>query len=122
MARTPAVRALAVDGKGLSPICSSMTSLPWALRRLATASTSNAVSAVGPWANWLGRGVAVIRSRESGATIATGAKDLPGAPRQQRAMAQRSVPEPQVKSAAAFVLTDRCAKGLAQRSLGAAVG
>ena len=36
----------AVLGNGLSPICSSMTSLPAALSRRATARTSNAVSAV----------------------------------------------------------------------------
>src|SRR5436305_14231094 len=39
--------------KGLSPICSSITSLPWALSRLATASTSKAVSPVRPEAKAL---------------------------------------------------------------------
>ena len=38
-------------GNGLSPICSSMTSLPAALRRRATARTSKAVSPVRPRAN-----------------------------------------------------------------------
>src|SRR5437868_13802975 len=42
----PASMAWRGVGKGLSPICSSMTSLRWDLRRLATASTSKAVSAV----------------------------------------------------------------------------
>src|SRR5262245_28620092 len=41
----PAARAAAGVEKGLSPICSSMTSLPWPFKRLATARTSNAVSA-----------------------------------------------------------------------------
>src|SRR5262245_46599374 len=45
--------ACLVLGKGLSPICSSMTSLPPALSRLATARTSNAVSATRPSANRL---------------------------------------------------------------------
>ena len=49
----PAARALLVLGKGLSPICSSMTSLPAALRRRATARTSKAVSADRPRAKLL---------------------------------------------------------------------
>src|SRR5262245_50709747 len=64
MASTPAATAAAGLGNGLSPICSSMTSLPWALSRLATARTSNAVSARRPEAkrlNVTGRGV-LIRS------------------------------------------------------------
>src|SRR5438874_10924500 len=46
MARMPAACACVVLSKGLSPICSSTTSLPWAFSRLATARTSKAVSAV----------------------------------------------------------------------------
>src|SRR5947199_2660676 len=53
MAAMPACRAWAGVGKGLSPICNSTTSLPWARRRLATARTSNAVSAFSPRANRL---------------------------------------------------------------------
>src|SRR5439155_1794896 len=53
MALMPAARACLVLGKGLSPIWSSMTSFPWALRRLATARTSKAVSAVRPRAKEL---------------------------------------------------------------------
>src|SRR5262245_47549466 len=45
MASIPARAAWCVLGKGLSPICSSITSLPCAFRRLATARTSKAVSA-----------------------------------------------------------------------------
>src|SRR6266699_3472657 len=45
MARRPASAAWRVLGKGLSPICSSTTSLPAALSRFATARTSKAVSA-----------------------------------------------------------------------------
>src|SRR5262245_10882608 len=56
MALTPAARAWAVLGKGLSPICNSMTSLPWALSLLATARTSKAVSAVRPRAKVLSVG------------------------------------------------------------------
>src|SRR5947208_2367147 len=53
MACCAAATAWAVLGKGLSPICNSMTSLPWPLSRLATARTSKAVSARRPAANWL---------------------------------------------------------------------
>jgi hypothetical protein len=53
MALAPAASALAVLLKGLSPICSSMTSLPAALSFLATARTSNAVSVDKPRANAL---------------------------------------------------------------------
>src|SRR5437870_1103137 len=53
MAFLPASMALAVLGKGLSPICSSTTSLPAALSRLATARTSKAVSADRPRAKVL---------------------------------------------------------------------
>src|SRR5262245_33512060 len=53
MAWVPAWRAERVLGKGLSPICSSMTSLPCAFNRLATARTSKAVSAVRPRAKEL---------------------------------------------------------------------
>src|ERR1041384_7747246 len=53
MAAMPASSAWAALLYGLSPICSSMTSLPWALSRLATARTSKAVSVERPRANWL---------------------------------------------------------------------
>src|SRR4051812_23471244 len=53
MALIPAARALRVLGNGLSPICNSTTSLPAALRRLATARTSKAVSALRPRAKLL---------------------------------------------------------------------
>src|SRR6516165_4897080 len=53
MAFRPAAAAWRVVGNGLSPICSSMTSLPAAFRRLATAKTSNAVSPVSPRAKLL---------------------------------------------------------------------
>src|SRR5262249_36232902 len=53
MACRPASRALRVLAKGLSPICNSTTSLPRALRRLATARTSKAVSAERLWAKAL---------------------------------------------------------------------
>src|SRR5437763_16534833 len=48
MAALPAAIADLALRYGLSPICSSMTSLPPALSFRATASTSNAVSAVRP--------------------------------------------------------------------------
>jgi len=51
MAAFPAAAAAAVVGNGLSPIWSSITSLPAALSRFATARTSKAVSAVSPRAN-----------------------------------------------------------------------
>src|SRR5437867_4429777 len=59
MAWMPAARALAGVGNGLSPIWSSMTSLPRALSRRATASTSKAVSACREWAKVLRVGVMV---------------------------------------------------------------
>src|SRR5207248_10486845 len=49
----PAARAFLVLANGLSPICNSITSLPAALSLRATASTSNAVSPVSPWAKVL---------------------------------------------------------------------
>src|SRR5207245_636761 len=62
-----------VLGKGLSPICSSMTSLPCALRRLATASTSKAVSELRPWAKQLreGRVIKKINHRDTESTEKT---------------------------------------------------
>src|SRR5271156_2516709 len=53
MAWPPATSAWRVLGNGLSPICSSMTSLPRPFKRLATASTSKAVSALRPRAKSL---------------------------------------------------------------------
>src|SRR5438067_1279922 len=64
MARTPAARACSGVGKGLSPIWSSMTSLPKVLSWRALASTSKAVSAVRERANWLRvGGMAALRGR-----------------------------------------------------------
>jgi hypothetical protein len=53
MALLPACTAYRVLVNGLSPICSSTTSLPCALSRRATASTSKAVSAFRPAAKLL---------------------------------------------------------------------
>src|SRR5438128_11590910 len=67
MARWPASMALRVLGKGLSPICNSTTSLPWALIRFATARTSKAVSAERPRAKVLrGAWLMVQRSEVRG--------------------------------------------------------
>src|SRR5712692_11026299 len=60
MARMPAARALFVLGKGLSPIWSSITSLPRALSWRATARTSKAVSALRPREKRLGVGNAFV--------------------------------------------------------------
>src|SRR5687768_14398151 len=67
MALMPPSRARRVLGKGLSPICNSITSLPCALSLRATARTSNAVSEVSPWANAL---------RVAGVGLAMGALSL----------------------------------------------
>src|SRR5262245_33911346 len=48
MARAPAAAAWRVVAKGLSPICSSMTSLPAAFSRRAAARTSKAASLTRP--------------------------------------------------------------------------
>src|SRR5207248_9178046 len=75
MARWPAARAEAVLGKGLSPIWSSITSLPAALRRLATASTSKAVSGCRPRANALSVGPADDCGAVMGVSQGGGAPD-----------------------------------------------
>src|SRR6516164_4152961 len=63
MASTPAFNACWVLANGLSPICNSITSLPWPLRRLATARTSKAVSADSALANLLN--MSVVRGQLS---------------------------------------------------------
>src|SRR5262245_61963690 len=65
MARSPASRARGVLGNGLSPICSSMTSLPCPFSLRATASTSKAVSAERPRAKRLSSGMAVGSRRSA---------------------------------------------------------
>jgi hypothetical protein len=61
MACLPAANAERVEGKGLSPICNSMTSLPRAFNCLATANTSKAVSDLS---------VSVKRLKRMGAAVA----------------------------------------------------
>src|SRR5687767_5165770 len=72
MACTPASIAFGGVENGLSPISSSMTSLPAAISRFAIASTLNALSTPTDEANWLNAGIrkgmiTSLRNRRSNA-------------------------------------------------------
>src|SRR5262245_49862621 len=78
MARMPASIAPGGDAKGLSPISSSMTSLPPAISRLATASTLNAVSTPTEEANRLNAGMGGDCTRDAERRLGTRSGSLAG--------------------------------------------